>query len=121
MRSSKKSSEQNPVVYSTDPDPEPAVSTPTLPKNPAAPFAIQGQQPVRVRLERKGRGGKTVSVLDGVLSPAIGKEALLKHLKNKLGTGGAMKGDTLEIQGDQRDNVVALLIELGYTAKKAGG
>lgn len=114
--------EKNPTVYSTDPDPEPVQKkTPALPKNPAAPFAVQGNQPVRVRLERKGRGGKSVSVLDGVLSPALGKEALLKHLKSKLGTGGAVKGDTLEIQGDQREKIVDLLTELGYNAKKSGG
>lgn len=114
--------ESNRTVYSTDPDPEPKTAkTPDLPRNPAAPFAIQGNQPVRVRLERKGRGGKTVSVIEGILSPAAGKEALLKYLKNKLGSGGAVKADLLEIQGDQRDRLVELLVELGYKAKKAGG
>ncbi len=110
------------LVFSTDPDPEPQpVKPPDLPKNPAAPFAIQGDQPVRVRLERKGRRGKSVSVIEGVLSPKLGKEALLKHLKNKLGSGGTLQGDLLEIQGDQRDRLVEELIELGYKAKKAGG
>jgi translation initiation factor 1 len=116
------SKDKNPTVYSTDPDPEPAKpKTPELPKNPAAPFAIQGKQPVQVRLERKGRGGKVVSIIEGVLSPAIGKEALLKYLKTKLGSGGAVKADLLEIQGDQRDRIVELLLELGYKAKKVGG
>jgi len=109
------------TVYSTDPEPEQPAKTPELPKNPAAPFAIQGNQPVRVRLERKGRGGKTVSIIEGILSPKIGKEALLKHLKNKLGSGGTIQGDLLEIQGDQRDRLVEVLNELGYKAKKAGG
>ena len=109
------------TVYSTDPEPEKPAKTPELPKNPAAPFAIQGSQPVRVRLERKGRGGKTVSIIEGILSPKIGKEALLKHLKNKLGSGGTIQGDLLEIQGDQRDRLVEVLNELGYKAKKAGG
>jgi translation initiation factor 1 len=109
------------LVYSTDPEPEPSKQPVHLPKNPAVPFAIQGSQPVRVRLERKGRGGKSVSIIEGILSPAAGKEALLKHLKNKLGTGGTIQGEVVEIQGDQRDRLVELLVELGYKAKKAGG
>ena len=76
---------------------------------------------MRVWLEKKGRGGKTVSVIKGVVSPANGKKALLKHLKSKLGTGGAVKGDEIEIQGDHRDKIVPLLRDLGYEAKAAGG
>ena len=106
------------LVYSTDPVPEPEQSRQELPRNPAAPFAIQGTQPVRVRLERKGRKGKTVSIVTGVMSPDVGKRALLKHLKGKLGCGGAVKGAEIEIQGDQRERLVALLNELGYRAKQ---
>ena len=106
------------LVYSTDPVPEPEQSPPALPRNPAAPFAVQGTQPVRVHLERKGRKGKTVSIVTGIKSPDVGKRALLKHLKGKLGSGGAVKGAELEIQGDQRERLVALLNELGYRAKQ---
>jgi translation initiation factor 1 len=42
-------------------------------------------------------------------------------LKTKLGTGGAVKDEDLEIQGDHRDQLVVLLNELGYSAKRAGG
>ena len=106
------------LVYSTDPQPEPAQRPLDLPRNPAAPFAVQGTQPVRVRLERKGRKGKTVSIITGVKSPDVGKRGLLKHLKGKLGCGGAVKGAEIEIQGDQRERLVALLNELGYRAKQ---
>ncbi len=106
------------LVYSTDPEPEPEQSPPVLPRNPAAPFAVQGTQPVRVRLDRKGRKGKTVSIIAGVKSPDVGKRALAKHLKDKLGCGGAVKGADIEIQGDQRERLVALLNELGYRAKQ---
>lgn len=111
------------TVYSTDPEPEapPRAETP-LPANPAA--AIKTRQlntPVRVGIERQGRGGKVVSVITGVMSPPAGKEALLKLLKTKLGTGGAIKDGDLEIQGDHREKIVAILNELGYKAKSAGG
>lgn len=126
------------VVYSTDDDTHDTDSNgtsgrkrggkksrgdePALPANPAAPIPTrQLDTPVRVGLERKGRGGKTVSVITGVMSPDKGKQALLKLLKSKLGTGGARKDDQLEIQGDHRDAIVELLNELGYKAKKAGG
>jgi translation initiation factor 1 len=110
------------LVYSTDPDAEPAPASPALPRNPAAPLPTRQQNiPVLVALERKGRGGKTVSVIKQVMSPPQGKQALLKLLKTKLGTGGALKDDTIEIQGDHRDAIVAMLNDLGYKAKRAGG
>lgn len=131
------------VVYSTDPDdgpPSPFAALgslaskqpqPTMPaalpaaqppKNPAAAVpALQGSTPVRVGRERKGRGGKTVSVITGVMSREAGRQALLKLLKNKLGTGGALENDTIIIQGDHRERIVEILNELGYKAKVAGG
>jgi translation initiation factor 1 len=110
------------VVFSTDP--EPAAPTPPaqLPANPAGPVRTRQQNtPVIVALERKGRGGKTVSVVQQVVSPPAGQAALLKLLKNRLGTGGTLKDDTLEIQGDHRDAIVLILKELGYQAKRSGG
>jgi len=109
------------LAYSTDPEPAVEKTPAPMPRNPAAPFAIQGSQPVYVRLERKGRRGKTVSTVEGVLSPDVGKQALLKHLKNALGTGGSLKEGVLEIQGDHRDKIVEVLTGLGYKPKKAGG
>lgn len=74
-----------------------------------------------VGIERKGRGGKTVSVVAGVMSHDAGRQALLKLLKTKLGTGGTLKDEVIEIQGDHRDQIVEILIGLGYKAKKSGG
>lgn len=115
-------SDKSRLVFSTDPEPERPAAKPALPANPAA--AIRTRQldtPVIVSIERKGRAGKTVSVITGVKSPAHGKEALLKLLKHKLGTGGTLRDDTLEIQGDHRDAIVAILNGLGYKAKRSGG
>ncbi len=129
------------VVYSTDPDdgppspfaalgplaskqPQPASPPPAAQpaKNPAAAVpALQGNTPVRVGRERKGRGGKTVSIITGVMSRETGRQALLKLLKNKLGTGGALEDDIIIIQGDHRERIVEILNELGYKAKTAGG
>ena len=103
------------LVYSTDPEPEP-------PKQAAASGLPRGQTaPVRVYLERKGRGGKSVSVIKDVQSHPEGKQALLKLLKDRLGAGGTVKEGAIEIQGDHRDRIIAILGELGYKAKKAGG
>ena len=114
------------TVYSTDPeddrgrDSSSAAAAPGA--NPAGPIATrQKNQPVIVGIERKGRGGKTVSVVAGVMSHDAGKQALLKLLKTKLGTGGTLKDDAIEIQGDHRDQIVEILIGLGYKAKKSGG
>lgn len=111
------------TVYSTDPEPEAAPkSVVRLPANPAAAIPTrQLNTPVRVWLEKNGRGGKTVSVIKGIMSPPAGKEALVKLLKTRLGTGGAVKEDDVEIQGDHREKIVAILNELGYKAKSAGG
>lgn len=110
------------LVYSTDPEPEETPKATALPANPAAAIPTrQLNTPVRVWLEKNGRGGKIVSVIKGVVSPPAGKDALCKLLKNRLGTGGAVKGDDVEIQGDHREKIVAILSELGYKAKSAGG
>ena len=114
--------EKRRLVYSTDPEPEETPAVPKLPTNPAAPIpTLQQNNAVRVYLERKKRRGKTVSVIKGVMSPKPGKQALLKLLKTKLGSGGAIKDDDIEIQGDHRDTIVTILNDLGYKAKRAGG
>ena len=110
------------TVFSTDPEPVTPTPEAQLPANPAAPMRTRQQNtPVLVWLDRKGRGGKTVSVIKQVMSHPAGKEALLKLLKTRLGTGGTLKDGDIEIQGDHRDAIVAILKELGYQAKRAGG
>jgi translation initiation factor 1 len=103
--------------------PAPSAAPPAQPpKDPAAAVpALQGNTPVRVGRERKGRGGKTVSIISGVMSREPGQEALLKLLKGKLGTGGTLEDGAIIIQGDHRQRIVEILNELGYKAKVAGG
>jgi translation initiation factor 1 len=79
------------------------------------------QQKATVQLDRKGRGGKSVTVIEGLQMPQREREALLKQLKAKLGTGGTVRDTCLEIQGDHRDALMAALEKLGYPTKRSGG
>ena len=106
------------------PHDQPVVPRLTVGVNVDNVVSRQVQRPKRaagVHRERSGRGGKTVSVIKGVKTTAAGRKALLKHLKSKLGTGGTVKGEEIEIQGEQRERIAELLNELGYKAKVAGG
>jgi translation initiation factor 1 len=79
------------------------------------------QQNLRVQASRKGRKGKTVTVISGFQTKPETLTKLLKQLKNQCGTGGTVKEDTLEIQGDHTQKLVEILIQLGYKAKISGG
>ena len=74
-----------------------------------------------VRLDRKGRGGKSVTLIEGLQLSVEDSEKLLKQLKTKLGTGGTVKNGALEIQGDHCDEVLAELSRIGYMPKRSGG
>jgi translation initiation factor 1 len=105
------------LVYSTDDgdrrhakqSPPPAASRgPALPKDGV----------VRVFREKAGRGGKTVTIVRGLGGDLT---AVASDLKRHCGTGGSVKGDAVEIQGDHREKVAARLRAEGYTVKLAGG
>jgi len=74
-----------------------------------------------VRRERKGHGGKTVTVIDGVIGSDVELAALAQQLKKLCGSGGTIKDGNIEIQGDHCEKVQAKLSELGYKVKRAGG
>jgi translation initiation factor 1 len=90
----------------------------TCTKNPRAP---RGDGIVRVRREVKGRGGKTVTAIDGVGLAEDALRELAGELKRRCGTGGSVKDGVIEIQGDHRDVLVAELEARGYSVKRAGG
>lgn len=116
-----KSSKSSRLVYSTQlgrtcPECEQPLdkctcSTATLP---------EGDGIVRVSLDKKGRKGKGVTVLTGILLTSGELKKLAKELKQKCGVGGAVKNSNIEIQGDQRDLLVNLLQQKGYTVKRSG-
>ena len=76
---------------------------------------------VRVMRDRKGRGGKTVTVINGVMGSEAELSTLAQQLKKLCGSGGTVKDGNIEIQGDHCDKVMARLSELGYKVKRAGG
>jgi len=73
-----------------------------------------------VRLERKGRGGKEVTVVEQLALPMPALQEWLKALKGALGCGGAVDGDALVLQGDHRERVRTLLEERGVRRISVG-
>ena len=75
----------------------------------------------RIRRETGGRGGKTVTTVSGVPLDSTGLAALARRLKAACGTGGTVKEGVIELQGDQREQLAALLAREGIRSKLAGG
>lgn len=91
---------------------------------PAAPDdgpKVPPTGPVRVRIERQGRGGKVVTVVDNLPGHPARIEEIGKTLKSRCGAGGTVRGRIVEVQGDHRDRVIEVLARMGLVAKKAGG
>ena len=83
----------------------------------AASEAIPKRLVAKLRMEKKGRGGKTVTVVDGLPRNSAFLKELSQELKRACGTGGAVLDGAVELQGDLRDRVRAVLERKGYTVK----
>lgn len=79
------------------------------------------KQEVGIRREKKGRGGKTVTLVHDLQLTERDLKALGKKLKAACGTGGSAKGGEIIIQGDHRESIAALLQTMGYKTKFTGG
>lgn len=79
------------------------------------------QQDLRVMLDRKMRGGKTVTLVKGFVGRPDDLEALGKKLKQKCGVGGGVKEGVIMVQGDFKQRVMQLLQDEGYRVKGVGG
>ena len=75
-----------------------------------------------IKREKTGRGGKTVTVVYGWKGISLDeKTILMKRIQKRCGVGGAIKDGNIEIQGDKREEVKAVLEEDGFRAVFAGG
>ncbi|MBR4978015.1 MAG: translation initiation factor [Bacteroidales bacterium] len=101
------------VVFSTNPDftyqEEEELEQDTLEPS---------RQNLIVSIDRKGRGGKQVTLVTGFVGKADDLAELGRALKVKCGVGGSAKDGEIAIQGDFRDRVVTLLKDMGYRAKR---
>lgn len=82
---------------------------------------IKGDGIIRVARETKGRAGKGVTLIRGLPLAESELKAMSTKMKQLCGTGGTVKDGVIEIQGDNRDKLLAWLQAQGYVAKLAGG
>lgn len=111
--SKKNKADQLGFVYSTDP----SFQFNNSDETPATTLS-PSNQPLMISLDKKQRGGKTVTLVSGFIGSADDLETLAKSLKNFCGTGGSAKDGEAIIQGDQRDKVLVWLTKNGYTKSK---
>lgn len=98
--------------YSTNPDA-------MRPEEPEVPETlVPDRQKLRVSIERHHRGGKTVTLIKGFVGSDDDLNDLAKQLKTRCGTGGSAKDGEIIIQGELKEKLVAILLQLGYKDTK---
>jgi translation initiation factor 1 len=83
----------------------------------AAEQPVPPRVTAKLRLEKKGRGGKTVTVIYDLPHNTVFLKDLAQELKRTCGTGGAVSENTVELQGDLRERVRETLTKKGWTVK----
>lgn len=76
---------------------------------------------VRVSLQTKGRGGKSVTLVKGLSLDTVALAVLGKQLRSTCGSGGTVKDGVVEVQGDHVVTIMAALQKQNYNVKRAGG
>jgi translation initiation factor 1 len=90
-------------------------------EEPKAPESGRsGKGGIRLRLDRRA-SGRVVTLVSGLTGAAADVAALARELRASCGTGGTVRDDTIELQGDHRDKVEAELARRGLKSKRAGG
>ncbi len=87
----------------------------------AAPKAPGGDGIVRISRQTKGRKGSGVTVITGLALEPAALEQLARELKKRCASGGRVVDGMIEIQGEHRQSLQAILQERGFTVKLAGG
>ena len=93
------------------------------PKKAALRPGVTGKHtgPLRIRLEKSGRGGKSVTVVFDLPGNTACFQDMIKQLKSHCGSGGTLKEGRMEIQGDHRQKVKDFLEKAGFKVVLAGG
>lgn len=106
------------LVYSTESG---KISSQTLPDGSATIGESFKDGMLRLEKQTKGRKGKGVVLVKGLVLSETDFKQMAKQLKNKCGTGGTYKDGVIEIQGDDRVKLKLVLESMGYKCKLAGG
>lgn len=91
------------------------------PENYVAPEDEFVPQVLEAHFSNKGRAGKTVTIIKGFEGEAHELKSLAKTLKNAVGVGGTIKNGEILIQGNYRDKLMSLLLDMGHRVKRVGG
>ena len=110
----KKKSTGNGYVYSTDPN----FNLETDDNEEALEKVSAVNQRIKVRLDKKHRAGKAVTLIESFTGTEEEKVDLGKKLKSYCGTGGSVKNGEILVQGDNRDKVLQWFYQNGYTSAK---
>lgn len=98
------------LVYSTDP-------SAADPPRPHEQEAIPARIVVTVRIERAGRGGKTVTIIEGLPRNTRFVADLARDLKRACGAGGTLADGAIELQGELRARVKEILSKRGFVVR----
>ncbi len=83
----------------------------------ATPQTKKQKEALHVLIEKKGRGGKTATIVEGFEIPDDEVDEIASTLRKRLGTGGSSRGGEILIQGDRKADVMRILKELGFKTK----
>ena len=109
----KQTIEGNRIVYSTNPNMDLEESN-VEEEETLAP----AEQKIKIRFDKKHRGGKTVTLIENFIGKTNDKEDLGKKLKTSCCTGGSVKAGEILVQGDNREKVLQWLLKNGYKQSK---
>ena len=101
------------MVYSTDPNFKPEQE-----ESEVQATLLPAQQKIKIRLDKKHRAGKAVTLVEGFIGTDADKDELGKKLKTFCGTGGSVKDGEIIVQGDNRDKILQWLQKSGFSSAK---
>ena len=96
---------------------EPSNPTTPKPNNSTTQQPNNQKTPLHVVIEKKGRGGKTATIVEGFEIADDEVDEIARSLRKKLGTGGSSRGGEILIQGDRKADTIRMLKERGFKVK----